>query len=87
MRMVEYVRVRGKSPKVFADSDWGCHSFAAEVAVFGRRRTTYASAAYPERRAHLLEYPRVGDGRGKTEKQIWRDPEWCRKVVRFLRKR
>jgi len=29
---VRSVRVRRNSPRVFANSDWGCHSFAAEVA-------------------------------------------------------
>jgi len=40
VRKVEYVRGRWNSPMVFAGSDWGCHSFAAEVAVLvggGRR--------------------------------------------------
>jgi len=46
VRKVECVRVRGNSPRVFAG--WGCHSFAAEVAVFGRRRTTDASAGWPK---------------------------------------
>ena len=39
VRKVECVQVRRNSPRVFVDSDWGCHSFAAEVAVFDRRRT------------------------------------------------
>jgi len=41
---VRSVRVRRNSPRVFADSDWGYHSFAAGLAVFGSRRTMYASA-------------------------------------------
>ena len=32
--------------------------------------------------AHLLESPKVDDGRGMTTEQVWRDPEWCREVVR-----
>jgi len=47
VRKLECVRERGDSPMVFAGSDWGCHSFAAEVAVFDRRRTMYASAGWP----------------------------------------
>jgi len=42
MRKVEYVRVRRNSPRLFTG-----HSFASEVAVFDRRRTTYASAVWP----------------------------------------
>jgi len=47
VRKVECVRVRRNSARVFADSDWGYHNFAAEVGVLGRRRTTYASAGWP----------------------------------------
>ena len=47
VRKVECMRVRRNSPRVFTDSDCGCHSFASEVAVFDRRRTTNASAVWP----------------------------------------
>ena len=36
--------------------------------------------------AHLLESPKVGYGRGIMMEQVWRDPEWCREVVRVLRR-
>ena len=50
--------------------------------TFGRCECGVAQNA-----AHLLECPKVGNGRGRVFEQIWRDPEWCRKVVRFLWKR
>jgi len=42
--------VRRNSPWVCADPDWGRHSVRADAAVFGRRRTTYASVGGIERR-------------------------------------
>jgi len=35
--------------------------------------------------AHLYRCPRVGDGKGRTREEIWKDEKWCEEVARFLR--
>jgi len=38
----------------------------------------------PQNAAHLLGCPWVGDGKGRTNMQVWEDERWCEAVVEFI---
>jgi len=38
----------------------------------------------PQNAAHLYTCPWVGDGRGRTREEIWKDEQWCEEVARFV---
>jgi len=54
--------------------------------AIGRAGDSRCECGTTQNAVHLLRCPLVGDGRGRTLEEAGQDPEWCREVVRHLRR-
>ena len=54
--------------------------------MIGRREDDLCDCGEVQNAVHLLRCPLIGDGRGRSRDDCYKDEEWCNAVEEFLRR-
>ena len=53
--------------------------------VIGRRDGDLCKCRQVQSAAHLLQCPLVGDAKGRSVEECYKDKEWCKAVAEFVK--